>query len=61
MENEDNHAEDYEPPVFGHFTRDDLAQIHQGMLETKRLEKLKAENLAKDKEVRLNVYYISYF
>ena len=39
-------------PVFRHFTRDDLATIHQLIFENKLAEKKKAEKLAKNKAVR---------
>ena len=46
--------DDTPPPVFRHFTRDDLADIHHLMFENKLIEKKKAEKLAKNKAVRDN-------
>ena len=40
-------------PVFRHFTRDDLADIHHLIFENKLAEKKKAEKLAKNKAVSL--------
>ena len=46
--------DDTPPPVFRHFSRDDLADIHHLMFENKLIEKKKAEKLAKNKAVRDN-------
>ena len=48
-------------PVFRHFSRDDLAEIHNLIFENKLLEKKKAEKLAKNKAVRIILSYISLF
>lgn len=50
--------DDFEPPTFRHFTRDDLADIHQLIFENKLAAKKKAEKLAKNKAVITNIYEI---
>ena len=52
--------DDTPPPVFRHFTRDDLADIHHLMFENKLIEKKKAEKLAKNKAVRDNSCVIQF-
>lgn len=48
--------DEFDLPVFRHFTRDDLADIHHRLFENKLLEKKKAEKLAKNKAVSLNSF-----
>ena len=47
-------------PTFRHFTRDDLAEIHNLIFENKLIEKKKAEKLAKNKAVRKSIIQAHY-
>ena len=54
----DGDDDEFDLPVFRHFTRDDLAEIHQLLFENKLLEKKKAEKLAQNKAVSFNSFNI---
>ena len=51
MDFDDDDFEDRQ--TFRHFTRDDLAEIHQLIFENKLIAKKKAEKLAKNKAVSI--------